>query len=327
MTLNRRQALGGLALAALPIGAAAQTGDKVYRVGFLTITSGPAVVAVVDGLTSGLAKRGYVVGRNLVIDLRSAEAKPNRLTGLAKEVVDSGVNALVTFSYPAARAAKEATATIPILVANGGDPVETGLVVSLGRPGGNITGISDVAAELSVKRLELLKATAPGLKRVAMLWNTDDLGMTTRYRAAAGAAATLGIDVQPLGVREPDDFDTAFAAMDREKPDGILMVTDVLTVLNRKRVFDFSISRRVPAIYEFDSLVRDGGLMSYGPDRNEVNARLADLVGRVLKGDKPSDLPFEQPAHFLFVINRKTADAIGLAIPESVVARADELIE
>src|SRR5438270_4787413 len=220
MTLNRRQALGGLALAALPIGAAAQTGDKVYRVGFLTIASGPATVAVVDGLTSGLAKRGYVVGRNLVIDLRSAEAKPNRLTGLAKEVVDSGVNALVTFSYPAARAAKEATATIPILVANGGDPVETGLVVSLGRPGGNITGISDIAAELSVKRLELLKATAPGLKRVAMLWNTDDLGMTTRYRAAAGAAATLGIDVQPLGVREPDDFDIAFAAMDREKPDG-----------------------------------------------------------------------------------------------------------
>ena len=165
------------------------------------------------------------------------------------------------------------------------------------------------------------------LKRVAMLWNADDLGMTTRYRAAAGAATALGIEVQPLGVREPDDFDTAFATMDGEKPDGILMVTDALTVLNRKRVFDFSISRRVPAVYEFDSLVRDGGLMSYGPDRNEINARLADLVGRVLKGDKPADLPFEQPAHFLFVINRKTADSIGLVIPEAVLARADELIE
>jgi putative ABC transport system substrate-binding protein len=327
MTLNRRQILSGLALAALPIAAAAQSGDKVYRVGFLTITSGPAAVGVVDGLTRGLSNRGYVVGRNLVIEVRSAEGKPSRLSGLAKELVDSGVNVVVTFSYPAARAAKDATQAIPIVVANGGDPVETGLVTSLNRPGGNITGISDVAAELSVKRLELLKATAPGLKRVAMLWNADDLGMTTRYRAAAGAATALGIEVQPLGVREPDDFDTAFATMDGEKPDGILMVTDALTVLNRKRVFDFSISRRVPAVYEFDSLVRDGGLMSYGPDRNEINARLADLVGRVLKGDKPADLPFEQPAHFLFVINRKTADSIGLVIPEAVLARADELIE
>jgi putative ABC transport system substrate-binding protein len=329
MMMNRRLVLRGLALAlgALPIATGAQTADKIYRVGFLTITSGPASTAVVDGLTHGLAERGYVVGRNLVIETRSADAKANRLRGLAKELVDSRVDVLVTFSYPAARAAKEATTTIPIVVTTGGDPVETGLVVSLNRPGGNITGVSDVAAELSAKRLELLKAATSDLKRVAMLWNADDLGMTTRYRAAAAAASVLGIDVQPLGVREPDDFDAAFATMDLEKPGGILMVTDVLTMLNRKRVFDFAASRRVPAIYEFDSLVRDGGLMSYGPDRKEVNARFADLVGRVLKGDKPADLPFEQPTHFLFVINRKTADTIGLTLPDAVLDRADEVIE
>ena len=189
MTLNRRQILSGLALAALPIAAAAQSGDKVYRVGFLTITSGPAAVAVVDGLTRGLSQRGYVVGRNLVIEVRSAEGKPSRLSGLAKELVDSGVNVVVTFSYPAARAAKDATQAIPIVVANGGDPVETGLVASLNRPGGNITGISDVAAELSVKRLELLKATASetGGYAVECRRSRDDNSISGRRRRGYGA--------------------------------------------------------------------------------------------------------------------------------------------
>jgi len=160
-----------------------------------------------------------------------------------------------------------------------------------------------------------------------MLWNADDLGMTARYRAAAAAASTIGVAVQPLGVREPDDFDAAFTAMNREKPDGILMVTDALTMLNRKRVFEFAAAHRVPAIYEFDALARDGGLMSYGPDGKETVGRVAALIDRILKGAKPADLPFEQPTRFLFVINRKTADAIGLAIPEALVERADEVIE
>jgi putative ABC transport system substrate-binding protein len=160
-----------------------------------------------------------------------------------------------------------------------------------------------------------------------MLWNADDPGMTTRYHAAAAAASTIGVAVQPLGVREPDDFEAAFTAMTREKPDGILMVTDVLTLLNRKRVFDFAATNRVPAIYEFDFLVRDGGLMSYGPDGKEVTARVADLVSRILKGAKPADLPFEQPTHFRFVVNRKTADSLDLALPDSLLERADEVIE
>jgi putative ABC transport system substrate-binding protein len=160
-----------------------------------------------------------------------------------------------------------------------------------------------------------------------MLWNRDDLGMSLRYEASASAARSLGVTVQPLGVREPDDFDGVFEAMNREPPDAILMVSDSLTVLNRKRVFDYAAAKRLPAIYEFDSLVRDGGLMSYGADLKESFERAAALVDRIFKGAKPSDLPFEQPTRYLFVINLKTAKAIGLDIPPTLLARADETVE
>jgi putative ABC transport system substrate-binding protein len=316
-----------LGLVFMSAGAAAQTGGKVSRVGFLVTAASPGAVALRDGISRDLAQRGYVPDRTLAIEMRSADGKAVRLPGIAKELADSGVDVIVTTGYPAARAAKDASSIVPIVVNAAGDPVETGLAASLSRPGGNLTGISDMAAELSAKRLELLKAAVPGLKRVAMLWNADDLGMTTRYRAATAAAVTLGIAVQSLGVREPDDFDAAFAAMTREKPDGILMVTDSLTVLNRKRVFEFAVAQRIPAIYEFDFLVRDGGLMSYGPDGKEVIARVAGLVDRILKGAKPSDLPFEQPTRFRFVINKKVADALGLTLPAAVLERADEVIE
>lgn len=316
-----------LGIAFLSAGAAAQTAGKVYRIGFLAATNSPGTIAMRDGVSQNLAQRGYVPDRTLMIEMRTADGKATRLPGLAKELVDSGVDVIMTTGYPAARAAKDATSTVPIVAIYAGDPVETNLAASLSRPGGNLTGISDMASELSVKRLDLLKEAVPGLKRVAMLWNADDLGMTTRYRAATAAAATLGIAVQPLGVREPDDFDTAFAAMDREKPDGILMVTDSLTILNRKRVFDFAATHRIPAIYEFDFLAHDGGLMSYGPDGKEVIARFADLIDRILKGAKPADLPFEQPTRFRFVINKKTADALGLVLPAAVLERADEVIE
>ncbi len=160
-----------------------------------------------------------------------------------------------------------------------------------------------------------------------MLWNADDLGMTARYRAAAAAAAVLGVSVQPLGVREPDDFEAAFAAMTREKPEGILMVSDSLTNLNRKRVIDFAAANRIPAIYELEMIARDGGLMAYATDRSETIERAADLVDRVLKGAKPGDLPYQQPTRFRFVINQNTANTLGLTIPQSILARADEVIE
>ncbi|HEV8033118.1 MAG TPA: ABC transporter substrate-binding protein [Stellaceae bacterium] len=329
MTRRGVAAVIALVLASITIDAAAQSPGKVYRVGFLTIgaASVPVVSATLDGLVRGLERHGYSVGTNLLIESRFADGNADRLPGLVKELLGSGVDVIVTLSYPAARAVKEGTTTVPIVVAGASDPVETGLVASLSRPGGNITGISDMAAELSAKRLELLKTAVPSLNRVAILFNAKDAGMTARYRKASAAAATMGITVQSLGVREPDDFDAAFAAMIGEMPGGILMVTDVLTNLNRKRIIEFAAAHRVPAIFELEYLVREGGLMSYGVERSETSERVADLIDRILKGAKPADLPFEQPTRFRFVINRKTADALGLAIPESLYDRADEVIE
>jgi putative ABC transport system substrate-binding protein len=180
---------------------------------------------------------------------------------------------------------------------------------------------------LSTKRLALIKQAVPNLKRVAMLWNRDDLGMSQRYEASAGAAQAIGVEVQALGVREPDDFNGVFEAMNRQKPDAILMVSDSLTVLNRKRVFDYAGEHHIPALYEYDVMVRDGGLMSYGPDLKESVERTADLVARIFKGAQPADLPFEQPTRYPFVINLKTAKATGIELPVNLVALADEVIE
>jgi putative ABC transport system substrate-binding protein len=208
-----------------------------------------------------------------------------------------------------------------------GDPVGTELVESLARPGGNLTGISDVSQELTPKRMELLKELAPQLRRIAMLWNASDLGMTLRYRASEAGAKEMGITVQPLGVREPDDFAQAFTAMEKDSPDAILMVTDSLTMLNRKRVFEFAAAHRLPATYEFDYLVREGGLMSYAPDLDESFGRVAALADRIFKGAAPAQLPFEQPTRFKFALNLKTAKAIGIDVPPTLLSRADEVIE
>ena len=208
-----------------------------------------------------LAQNGYVLGQNLSFDARGAKGDMQRLPQMLQEMKAKKVDALVVSGFPVALAAK--TMGIPTVLAFGaGDPVATGLVQSLFRPGGNLTGISDNAIELSTKRLSLLKLVNPKLHRVAMLWNRDDLGMSRRYEATAKAAQSVDLIVMPLGVREPDDFNEAFAAMDREPPDAILMVSDALTTLNRKRVFDYAAERKLPAIYEYDFLVRDGGLMS-----------------------------------------------------------------
>ncbi len=318
--------LGGTA-AAWPLHAAAQTAAKIYRVGLLG--SGASITDKSPfgvPLIRGLAQRGYALDRNLAFERRAAEGHRDRLPQLLAELVASKVDVIVTSGYPAALVAKQGT-TLPAVAFAAGDPVGTGLVASLGRPGGTLTGISDVSAEVSPKRLELLKEFAPGLRRVAMLWNADDLGMTLRYRASEAAAQALGVSVQPLGVREPADFDEAFGAMNRDLPDAILMVSDSLTTLNRKLVFEFAAAHRLPAIYEFDSLVRDGGLMSYGPDVNESFDRMAALVDRILKGAKPAELPFEQPTIFRFALNLKTAKSIGFGVPASLLARADEVIE
>lgn len=305
---------------------------KRYRVGFLGPGNfGPATVPgyLSDEITRQLAHSGLSPGPGANLELIKLGAGRNfeRLHGLAAELVAAKVDVIVAFGYPAAAAAKEATSTVPVVILGTGDPVKTHLVQSLNRPGGNVTGISDVAAELAPKRLGLLKEAAPKLQRVAMLWNAEDLGMTMRYAASAEAARILGIRVQALGVREAKDFDAAFAAMVHDTPDGLLMVADALTFLNRERVNKFAATHRLPAICENAAFARDGGLMSYGPDEVETAERGANLIRHILAGDDPADLPFEQPTRFRLVINLKTAKAIDLAIPPTLVATADEVVE
>ncbi len=263
--MRRREfiALLGGATGVWPLTTRAQQPSKIYRVGLLT---NGAVLGATDErrtiLLSALGVNGFVNGQNLILVQRSADAHPERLDGLAAELKAANVDVIVTFGYPAALAAKVAAKDVPIVVTGAGDPVATGLVDGLARPGGNITGVTELSTDLSAKRLEILKDALPNLGRVAMLWNAADLGMTLRYHAAEDAARILGIKVQALGVREPDDFENAFAEMTRERPDAILMVSDALTTLNRKRVVEFANSNRVPSIFEQGSIVRDGGLMS-----------------------------------------------------------------
>ena len=328
--MKRRQlilAIGGVAV--WPAAAFAQSA-KLYRVGFLSPGSfAPDIYPgkLTNQIIQHFAQNGFTPGVGLELIKRGAEGHLDHLPGMVAELVAAKVDVIIAIGYPVAAAVKEGTSTVPAVIFATGDPVKTNLVASLNRPGANITGISDVAAELAPKRLELLKQVAPRLQRVALLWNAGNPGMTARYEASEAAAKTLNITVVPLGVREPNDFDDAFAAMDRSMPDGLLMVADALTGLNRKRVFDFAAKHRLPAIYEADNFVRDGGLMSYGPDEVETAERGASLVERILKGEKPANLPLEQPTRFRLVVNLKTARSLGLTIPPSVLLLVDELIE
>jgi putative ABC transport system substrate-binding protein len=319
--------LGGATLAA-PRLARAQDSTRPMRIALV----GPqGIVPESNGfgkqLLGALNQLGYVRGQNLIFET-SAEDAPRDLPPEAfiAQAKARNVDVIVVWGFPIVVAAKNAG--IPTVVAFGvGDPVATGLVKSLAQPGGNLTGISDVATELSTKRLGLLKELLPHLKRVAMLWNKDDLGMSLRYEASAQSAREIGADVEAVGVREPDDFNEAFAVMDRAKPDAILMVSDSLTMLNRARVFDYAAKHRLPAIYEIDLIVREGGLMSYGADLKESFERTAAMADRIFKGAKPGDLPFERPTRYLFVINLKTAKSIDLEFPPTLLALADEVIE
>ena len=324
--------IGGTAAASLLllIPHARSQSPRVYRIGFLSpadYAPGSPSRNFADGIIRRLGPLGYTLGKNLAVEQRGAEMHLERLPELVANLVASRVDVIVANGYPAAIAAKDGTSAIPVVISASGDPVSTNLVASLARPGGNVTGISDVAAQLAPKRLELLKQMVPSLQRVAMLYNASDRGMTMRYESSAEAAKVLGVTVQSLGVHAPEDFEDAFAAMKKLMPDGLLIVSDSLTRLNRKRVYDYAAAHHLPAIYEAESYTRDGGLMSYGPDDSEAVERVASLIDRVLKGAKPADLPLEQPTHFRLVINLKTAKALGLTVPQTLLATADEVIE
>ena len=311
-----------LGLLAAPF-AKAQQARKTYQIGYLALGSRPDDGATPAALRQALAELGYSEGKNVTYIGRWAESMRARLPALAVELVALNVDVIVTETSGAARAAKNATSAIPIVMALSTDPVGQGLIASLARPGGNVTGMSDNAIDLSAKRLELLKEAVPTASRIAVLWNTEDRAMTQRYQQIDRAAQALALSIQPLGVRQPDDFERVFSEMNRERPDAMIMVTDVLTNLNRKRVLDYAESHRIPAMYEFASFVREGGLMSYGPSEDDLFGRAAVYVDKILKGAKPSELPAEEPTVYHLVINPRTAKTLGFNIPQSLQLRAE----
>jgi putative ABC transport system substrate-binding protein len=315
MSPTRLTALRGVAATAPP-------STKAYRIGVLAPGCHPPS-STLDILRQGLRDLGYIEGQNLVIEWRYSEGKAERFTDLAAELVRLHVDLIVAVSTPAALAAKHATQTIPSVMVYVADPVGTGLVAGLAYPGGNIIGVSDMATELSAKRLELLKEAIPTLSSVAVLWNAADPGMVLRFREIEAAARALGVTLQPLEVRDPNDFEPAFTAMTRERPDALFVVAEVLTITHRCRVLDFAATHQLPAMYEFGLFARDGGFMAYGPKLTDTFQRGAYHIDRILKGTKPANLPVEQPMRFELVINFETAKALGLTIPPTLLVQAD----
>ena len=317
-----------LFMLAAPFLAASQPATKAFRIGHLVAGGRTPDGGPPGPLREALRALGYVEGQNVVYEVRFAEGRMERLPGLAAELVRLRVDVLVAQGGQAQVAAKEATSTIPIVLAPAsGDAVAAGLIASLARPGGNVTGLTDESVQLSGKRMELLKEAVPKATRIAVLWNTNDQGMTLRYREIEKAARILHVEVQALGVREPDDFDRAFSTMTRHRPDAMFLVADTLTIMNRKRFIDFAATQRIPAMYEFDFIVRDGGLMSYGPSQEESFRQAALYIDRILKGAKPADLPAQQPTRYTLAVNLKTAATLGLTIPSSLLLRTDEVVQ
>jgi putative ABC transport system substrate-binding protein len=326
--MRRREfiALVGSAAASWPLAAHTQP-HSVRRIGMLEPGVSSPSDPFVDAFRDGLRELGYNEGRDILLEIRWAGGSNEPLVGLAVELVALKVDVLVTVSTPAAIAAKQATTTIPIVFTAVGDPVGAGVVPSLARPGGNATGFSMLATELSAKRLEILREIAPDTSPVVMLWNDTNPGMTLRAHESERAAATLGLTIQSYGVHDLITFDPAFEAIVSAGGAAMLTLVDPFTRLHRQRIVDFAAERHLPAIYESREFVDAGGLMSYGIDLSAMQRRAAVYVDKILKGAKPADLPVEQPTRFELVINLRTAKALGLTIPPSLLSRADEVIE
>jgi len=307
--------------------AEAQKPAKTPRLGFLANGSASSELTRIAAFQRALSELGYVEGQNIAIEYRYADGKLDRLPGLAAELVGLKVDIIMAVGIAAAHAAKNATTTIPIVMPIVADPVASGLVVSLARPGGNITGFSTQAPELSQKRLELLREAFPKVSRVAVLWNPEAPAPVLAFKETQAAAKVLGLQLQSLQVRSPDGFESAFSAMRRERAGALQVLSDLLTQTYRARIVALAANSRLPAVYQDSQWVKDGGLMSYGPDLLDLYRRAATYVDKILKGAKPADLPVEQPMKFELVINLKTAKQIGLTIPPNVVVRADKVIK
>jgi len=316
-------------LLAAPFGAEAQQAAKVARIGYLSHN-----LAVnrhlQEAFRQGLRDLGYVEGRNIAIEFRDGEGKVERLPGLAAELVALKVDVIVTVSNTTALAAKQATRTVPIVFTAVADPVAAGIVNSLARPGGNATGLASLGSELVGKRLELLKQAVPGVSRVAVLWLPGALGERTEKDMRAGAdvaSRALGVQLQFVEARSPEDFDRAFSDMNRARADGLTLLPSNMFLREHRRLVDLAAKNRLTAVYGSREFVDAGGLMSYGANQVELHRSAATYVDKILKGAKPADLPIEQPTKYELVINLKTAKALGVTIPQSLLLRADEVVE
>ena len=331
---DRRTFIGTLAgaLLAAPLAAEAQQAGKVARIGYLVTGSleSSEMRARLDAFRQGLRERGYVEGQNILIEYRLADGKIERLPSLATELARLKVDLIVAVATPAARAAQQATTTIPVVAVAMGDPVRDGLVASLARPGGNITGSTFLGPELVPKRLELLKEALPKVSRVAALWHPGAFGERTSQDMLKGTEAavrTLGVHLQLVDVRRPDELDRAFSTMTRERSDALIVFPSSMLFSERRRIVALVAKSRLPSMFNNRESVELGGLISYGTNLTDLNRRAATYVDKILKGAKPADLPVEQPTTFELVINLKTAKALGLTIPPSLLLRADEVIQ
>jgi ABC-type uncharacterized transport system substrate-binding protein len=305
----------------------AQPAVKVPRIGFLGATSPSDNTARVEAFRHGLRELGYVEGKNLIIEYRWAAGKTERLPDLAAELMRLKVEILVTAGPTVTRVVKQATSTIPIVMSFDNDPVGSGFVASLARPGGNITGLSALFPELSGKRLELLKEVVPTLSRMAVFGTSSQPGTAQTLKETEGAAAAFGVQLQSLDIRAPKDIDTAFQAARKARAAAVLVLSSAVIFSRRTQIAELAVKNRLPMIFPQNEFVEDGGLMSYAPNYADLFRRAAIYVDKILKGAKPADLPVEQPTKFEFVINLKTAKQIGLTIPPNVLARADRVIK
>jgi len=313
-------------LFALSFAAEAQQPANVPRIGYLTASSLSAISTRTEAFRQGLREFGYVEGKNIVIEWRSAEGKPDRLPAVATELVRLKVDVIVTSGPTVTGAVKQATSTIPIVMAQDIDPVGLGFVASLARPGGNITGLTTLSPEISGKQLELLKEIVPRLSRVSVIGNSTVPGGAQELKETEVAAGAFGVQLQYFDVRGPADIETAFQAAKKGRADALLVLGNPVLNAHRKQVVDLAVKNQLPATYTRPEFVEAGGLMTYVASYNDLFRRAATFVDKILKGRKPADLPVEQPTKFEFIVNLKAAKQIGLTIPPNVLARADKVI-
>ena len=328
--MKRREFIAGLGgVAVWPLAAYAQRTGKVYRIGML-VHGTPAIVARnprIQAFSQSLREFGWIDGQTVTLEWRYGEGQSSRLAALAVDLANIKVDVIVTAAAPAAKAAKEATGTIPIVIIDPGDPVGTGLVRSLARPGGNITGVTSIAPDLAAKRLALLKEAAPAMTSVAVLFNAAVPPAEIAMAELKIAARALNLQIQSAAVEGPSGLTEAFAEIMTAKVEGLLVFPDPLTFTNQEAITKFALANKIPALYGAKEFVTVGGLMSYGPSYPAMFRRGAYYVDRILKGAHPADLPVEQPTNFELVINLKAARTLGLAVPPTLLARADEVIE